>query len=351
MTPHLFVNSKGVPYAIINGSLYELDVSEKLEPGYYDEEGKLISKQFDPAWWMLRDWDESQHPRDERGKFTEGGGDGGGTAAEPAGGGKGKHPGKGYTKTAYVDDKGVIQTKSVEDAARALGEDRKVNLDQPRKVSTLLKKLGEVSKNMIAKGAKAPNYNLCNVSVSGTNLFCVDNVGIPRIVMPQMDDDQTKAFRKHLEDKGYEITKEKVVAANLRATQNELIGAKVAGIADALRKSGGEQKKRLIISADDYVLDGHHNWAAKVGIDSEDGILTNDTKFKVARVNIDIVTLLYEALKFTGGKGAKGADDTSKKYPTTILADLVNEKMSDPRWHEWRAIKARALSALADLWK
>ena len=310
------------------------------------------------AWEMRAgDWDESLHPRDERGRFGEGGGGDGGSGAAPAaeGGGKGsgKHPGKGYSKNAYVDDKGVIQTSDVQDAARALGENRRVHLDQPRGISTLLKELGRVSKEMIAKGEKAPTYNLCNVSVSGTNLFCVDTKGIPRIEMPQLDDEQTKEFRKYLKNKGYELAKEKVSAANLRATQNELNGVKVAGIAEHLKDKPDHHGKRLIISRDDYILDGHHHWAAKVGLDSEDGILTNDTKMRITRVDISIVELLEEAEKFTGGKGKKGAEETTtgKHFPTTILADLVHEQMAGPKWHEWRALKARSLQLLADLWK
>ena len=50
-----------------------------------------------------------------------------------SGGGKaeGDHPGKGYSKEAVVK-KGVIYTSNVNDAARALYEGKKVELDQPR---------------------------------------------------------------------------------------------------------------------------------------------------------------------------------------------------------------------------
>ena len=41
---------------------------------------------------------------------------------------KREHPGKGYTKNAYVDANGVIHTNNVYDAQRALFEDRKVEL-------------------------------------------------------------------------------------------------------------------------------------------------------------------------------------------------------------------------------
>ena len=282
-----------------------------------------------------RVWDESLHPRDEGGKFGSGGGGASESSSGPKGEGKpkgkdGKHPGKGYSKDAVLKD-GVIHTPNVEDAARALGENKKVELDQPRKVSVLLKKLGEVSKEMIAKGQKAPTYNLCNVSVSGTNLFCVGNKGIPRVQMPQMDDDQTKAFRKHLKEKGYSVDKEDTPASHLRATQNELNGAKVSGIAADLRNKPDHYAKRIIVSKDDYILDGHHHWAAKVGLDAEDGSLTNDTPVKIARVDISITKLLEEAEKFTGGKGKKDVKEegTSKSFKSlgSIVAAYVNERL------------------------
>jgi hypothetical protein len=265
------------------------------------------------------DFDESKHPRDEAGRFSETGGEGGG--AESDGGGKGEHPGEGYSSSARVIN-GVIHTSSVYDAQRALSENRKVELNQPRSVSVLLKRLGEVSKKMIAEGKDAPLFNLCNVSVKGTNLFCADTIGIPRVKMPQLDDDQTKAFVKHLKEMGFKVEKDKVHANHLRATQNELNGVKVAATAEKMRGKEGKISKRLVVSKDDYILDGHHHWAAKVGLDAEDGSLTNDTKVRVSRVNISITKLLEEAEKFTGGKGKVGVD---LKSIGDIISDLVRE--------------------------
>jgi hypothetical protein len=66
----LFVNSDGIPFAIINGSAYELEPFDgQPEPGYYE-------KAFDP-----------DEPRDEQGRWTEGGGGGGGSAPSGPGGG------------------------------------------------------------------------------------------------------------------------------------------------------------------------------------------------------------------------------------------------------------------------
>jgi hypothetical protein len=184
--------------------------------------------------------------------------------SHPGGGGGGeggKHPGAGYSKDAYVKG-GVIHTSNVDDAARALHEGKKVELDQPRKISVLIDKLGQMARDAIAKGEKAPVYNLCNVSVTGTNLFCAESKGIPRVEMPQLTDAQAKAFTTHLGDQGYKVTESSTPASHLRATQNELNGAKVAKLAGKMRAEGGMGVKRIFVSKDDYILDGHHHWAA-----------------------------------------------------------------------------------------
>jgi len=236
---------------------------------------------------------------DERGRFSSGEGGGGE--------GEGKHPGHGYSKDAYVDKDGVIQTHNVRDALRGLYENRKVNLEQPREVSTLIGKLGEVSDRMIRRGGEERNFNLCNVTVSGTNLFCAESHGIPREKMPQLTDKQTSEFPEHLKSQGFDVKNETELASHLRATQNVLNGAKVAKAAQYIRDHPEAADRPIIISKDGYILDGHHTWAAKIGLDAQDGILSNDKPMNVSRINIGTIEMLHRANKFTGYAGRKGA--------------------------------------------
>jgi len=231
------------------------------------------------------------------------------SGGEGGGGGKLDHPGFGYSDSAREDANGVIHTDNVYDAALALSQDRKVDLNQPKTVSTLIQHLGQVAKSMEAMGERAPNFNLCNVTVQGTDLFCVESKGIPRIQMPQLDAQQTKDFVSYLKDQGYDVSKGREFASYLRATQNELNGVKVAGLM-AKYKTGdfNPDDARLIVSKDNYILDGHHRWAADVGIDSLNGVLNDEKKIKITRVDISITKLLEEAETFTGGKGKKPAN-------------------------------------------
>ena len=101
---------------------------------------------------------------------------------------------KGKLKPKSDDPKGVgtgtkedpIVTSDAAEAAKALSEDKFVQLNQPDEVATLLDELAANVAEAKKLGEDAPSYNLCNVSVPGTNLFCVESKGIPRIKMPQL---------------------------------------------------------------------------------------------------------------------------------------------------------------------
>jgi len=241
----------------------------------------------------------------------------------------GKHPGKGYSGDAYLDSNGVIHTNNVYDAQRALFEDRRVELNQPKMVSTLIKRLGETALEMTEAGSAAPTFNLCNVSVKGTNLFCADQIGIPRVEMPVIRASKTADFVKHLEDQGYDIKEGREKAANLRASQSELSGEKVAASMKRIEDEG-KFYKRIVISRDDYVLDGHHTWAGQLALDAADNDLTNDGRqVKIARIDIGIVELIKEAELWTGGMGKKAATEKAKVRDTIAEIESLLRSVRD----------------------
>jgi len=306
----------------------------------------ILFRTYEPPALKEGDWDESKHPRGQPGNAGQFGPGGGGKEPSTSKPGKGKapktgqpkpggvgaesiegqHPGQGYSKDARLLHDGTIYTTNVQDAVLALYEHKHVELDQPRTVSTLIRKLGQEAMRWQKAGQAAPTFNLCDVSVAGTNLFCTDTKGIPRIEMPQLDREQTKKFIKYLKKEGYESEKVKERADYLRATQDELSGAKVAANMDKLKDEEDHIGRRLVVSRDNYILDGHHHWAAKIGLDALDGKLSQATKMPVTRVDISITQLLREADKFTGGKGHKAASEmgyepevTRAKRPKTEI--------------------------------
>jgi ADP-Ribosyltransferase in polyvalent proteins/ParB-like nuclease domain len=248
---------------------------------------------FDPKKPGIRDAFDPSEPRNEQGEWTSGG-----SGAL----------GHGYSREAELVG-GTIRTSNVYDAVRALYENRKVELNQPRELTTLIDKLAKVAQHMIDRGGEAPDFNLCNVTVRTTNLFCADAKGIPRVKMPQLAD--AKAFRHHLENLGYTVTKEMERPSRLRATQSELNALKVAKMERTIRGEG--KQERIVVSREGYILDGHHRWAAQVALDAADNKF--DAEMRIARVDVGIAELLAEAHKYTGGKGAKGFADWNPDQP------------------------------------
>ncbi|CAN5832054.1 hypothetical protein BH24ACT15_BH24ACT15_33480 [soil metagenome] len=227
-----------------------------------------------------------------------------------------------------------IRTTDIEEAIRLMERGQVVELTNVAAVGTLLTKLAAMAIEAKRLGTRAPSYNLCKVSVAGTNLFCASHVvtdkypeGITRIEMPQLSGEPvpgTKAdklprtssdnkvdgaghFRKYLIDHGIPIRDGQVSAASLRASQNELVGATVAGMMRATEYDPG--KEPIFISRDNYVIDGHHRWAAVVGRDALDGTL-GDLPMNVVRVDAPIseVLLLAKTWSKAFGIRQKGVD-------------------------------------------
>jgi len=250
----------------------------------------------------------------------------------PHKGGRGtaKPAATGTAGTSYARPK-VIQVTDIDEAIRLISEGKAVELPDTRSVNTLLDRLAKVTQAMAAAKQDIPDYDLCKVSVKGTNLFCRDvpptdehPAGTPRLEMPQFSGkavpgspaskltpdhngnvDGAAEFLKHLESLGYKVTSVTEKAGRLRASQTELVGEQVAGMMNGAKNGTYDPRLgRIFVSRDHYVLDGHHRWAAVVGLDAADndiGQITMDT----AQVDAPISELLPLARAWTKSFGIK----------------------------------------------
>jgi hypothetical protein len=198
---------------------------------------------------------------------------------------------------------------------------------------------------------KDRTFDLCNVTVEGTNLFCAESKGIPRVKMPQLkgvpkpnspasklpankkgEVDLTQAFRDHLEEIGLTIDDTDVRADHLKASQNELNGAKIAGMASAIR-AGKIGEERIFVSDDNYIVDGHHRWAANVAVDYDDN-KSGDIKMPVARINASILELLEISNTFAREMGIPqagvGAMVPKEEQKQTTKKDAVTHGSHRP---------------------
>jgi hypothetical protein len=225
-----------------------------------------------------------------------------------------------------------------------------VELTDSRSVYTLLTKLADIANEAKAKGEKAPNFNLCNVTVAGTNLFCADRTfshdypaGVPRREMPQLagfpepgsesdgwprdtngEVDGSQQFIDWLHHLGIDVHRGQRPASRLRATQAELIGTKVAGM--MLNPQFSPGAKPIFISKDQYIIDGHHRWAALVGRETHSGHLGTLT-MNVNQVDAPVTELLDLARYWTHGVGLR------PKEAKALAAWLIEHKDFDESLH------------------
>ena len=203
-----------------------------------------------------------------------------------------------------------------------------------QQISTIVDKLAELGNQAKASGEKAPNFNLCQVSIPGTNLYCDGNKGIPREDMPQFkgtpepgsvadklpkdasgEADTEEFFKKMLEKQGINVSKPVAVPPDrLKATQSELVGVKVAGMSKALEENPNHPKitAPIYVSNDGYVLDGHHRWAAVVAYNASHP--DKQIPMNIRVIDEPIVPLVKRSNKFAEEIGirAKAADTGAK---------------------------------------
>jgi hypothetical protein len=123
--------------------------------------------------------------------------------------------------------------------------------------------------------------------------------GVSRKDMPQIDGADMGDFLKFLDENGIKHSNKSVDPDTLKATQNQFHIAKVQSIIDKL-ESGIKKDKRIAVSKDNYVVDGHHNWIAHKNL-----------KMKIAVVVIDL--------------SVKELMATMHKYPKSYTKKLYEE--------------------------
>lgn len=212
--------------------------------------------------------------------------------------------------------------------AEAIAQGKYADLQQPRGISTLVDELAAISLTAVEQGERAPAIDLGKVTINGTNAFVGESLGIPRAEMPQLSgppepgskaDDESQfpkdsrggvdladAFTQHLEAKGITVANEVVPAEWLRATQSEIDGVKTGGIAHAIidgvngNPAAGPAERRIFVTKDDYILDGHHTWSGILAAQLAEG---ENHEVKVARIDMGISDAMREAHTFAADMG------------------------------------------------
>ena len=204
----------------------------------------------------------------------------------------------------------------------------KIPADKREEISMKIDELAD-------KANKGEDFNLCQVTVPGTNLYCDDNQGIPREEMPQFkgkplpgtpaeelpkdskgEVDTEPLFKKMLKEKGIKTVETELPSDKLKATQSELVGSKVAGMTKALEEDPQNPgiTAPIYVSRDGFVIDGHHRWAAVTSAAIKAGKPAN---MKVIVVDMDIKDAIPMCNQFAEEQGiaAKKADANDGEQP------------------------------------
>lgn len=255
--------------------------------------------------------------------------------------------------------KGAVTGDKLKDLMPNMDTSKKSINDVPpeakKEAVTMIDKIANDLIKAKETGQKAPNTNLCQVTVPGTNLYCDGNKNIPRDQMPQfrgtpepgspadkMDRDRngevetSQIFDQMLEKEGIGISKPTPVPPDsLKATQSELVGPKVIGMMGVLDKDCNNQKcdekatqdyknitDPIYVSNDGYVVDGHHRWAAITSYNIKNPDKQIPMNVRVIDDKIDNV--IPKANKFaqdigiaakSGKEGTKGGPPAAQKNP------------------------------------
>lgn len=114
------------------------------------------------------------------------------------------------------------------------------------------------------------------------------SLGVPRSKMPQIASKDIGDFVKYIKDKGISVSPSVINVSKVGMTQKDINVDKVKGLLGADKS---HLAKPVIISKDNYILDGHHRIAALYNVD-------NNFKLKTIKVDLGIKDLLKLANQY-----------------------------------------------------
>jgi ribonuclease HI len=103
-----------------------------------------------------------------------------------------------------------------------------------------------------------------------------DTLGIPREEMPQVKSDDYDDLIAHLKKNGIKMQKRTVKASSLKASQKNFNTDKIVKAIEKIKTLG--KAKPIIVSSDNYVIDGHHRWLAAKNVDTNIDVMQASVK-------------------------------------------------------------------------
>ena len=106
-----------------------------------------------------------------------------------------------------------------------------------------------------------------------------DTLEIERLDMPQVHPKDYAELLTYLTSLGIKMEKGEIKAKKLSATQSDFNLGKILSIMGILKKI--DKANPLIVSSDNYIVDGHHRWLAARNGGQNISIIKADVKIRV----------------------------------------------------------------------
>jgi len=101
---------------------------------------------------------------------------------------------------------------------------------------------------------------------------------MPRGRMPQVPDDALGELADFFDGKGITLTSKKVKADTLQASQRNFNKDKI--LSAAANYATSDKAPPIIVSKDNYVIDGHHRWLGALNVGGEIRVLQSSENAK-----------------------------------------------------------------------
>lgn len=132
---------------------------------------------------------------------------------------------------------------------------------------------------------------------------CRGNLGIDRKEMPQFPGEHAEDLLNGLKEKGIAVVGAEIPVGELKASQDEINAVKAIHAAEALLDGSFKASSPVLVSSDNYILDGHHRWAAQ-------WLLDKNSKLPVVQIDMLMEQLLDFSEEYTGRK--KGFEEAGR---------------------------------------
>lgn len=149
-----------------------------------------------------------------------------------------------------------------------------------------------------------------------------DTLGIPRNKMPQIRSKDMDEFFRYLKDNGARFKEHDIPAGQLKPIQSEFNDVKV--VQGIQRQLSGEGKKPVLVSSDNYVIDGNHRWLSMLNKGPDENVktiqVTNMPVRKLLQLTLDFDKVEFQDIK------------ESLQEKQTLAEKLTFKKMKSGEW-------------------